>query len=148
MACATSKRGIQETRTHTYRNMKHPIYGDAVYTYTRKQALEDGIQVSAGPMTKEAGIKCPVYINRSVWSQYVKVPDGVTCQDEQGRLWDIIWMLSIAMRGPHKGKDTMQFVVLVRNGKKEKPIKLKAVIGATDIDNPAPAITIMLPDED
>ena len=35
-------------------------------------------------------------MTRPVWGQYVEVPEGVSCQDEAGRLWDILWMFRCA----------------------------------------------------
>ena len=45
--------------------------------------------VRALEVAREAGLKFPVYLTRAVWESYVTVPDGVRCQDEKGRLWDI-----------------------------------------------------------
>jgi hypothetical protein len=84
-----------------------------------------------------------------VWESYVRVPDGVRCQDEKGRLWDIVWMLRCAARrtnGPQ-----MLFGVHVRNDNRDRTpplVTLKATCGPQDIDDPLPAITVMLPDED
>ena len=49
--------------------------------------------------SQEAGLKFPVFINRTVWDQYVVVPPKARCQDESGRLWDILWMLRMGIRG-------------------------------------------------
>jgi hypothetical protein len=125
------------------------LFGEVIYAYTRKQAVEDGFQVLA-PDTecKAAGIKYPVFINRTVWDKYVVVPkimDG--WQDESGRLWDILFMFTLAAKRIQG--NTLLFKLFVQNTKaKPREITLKAVIGPNDIDNPQPAITIMLPDED
>jgi hypothetical protein len=34
----------------------------------------------------------PVFLTRAVFDNYVVVPEGVTGQDEAGRLWDVVWM--------------------------------------------------------
>ncbi len=125
------------------------LFGEVIYTYSRKQAVKDGFQVLA-PETecKAAGIKYPVFINRTVWDTFVVVPKLLEgWQDESGRLWDILFMFTLAAK-IFPG-DTLLFKLFVQNTKaKPRQITLKAVIGATDIDNPQPAITIMLPDED
>jgi type I site-specific restriction endonuclease len=36
-----------------------PVFGDVIYSYTRKQAIEDGVLVDITEMAKEAGIKYP-----------------------------------------------------------------------------------------
>lgn len=122
---------------------------EVLYAYTRKDALADGVQIDVSEVAREAGLKFPVYLTRAVWESYVRVPDGVRCQDEKGRLWDIVWMLRCAAgrtSGPH-----MLFGLHVRNDNRDRTppiVNLKAVCGPRDIDDPQPAITVMLPDED
>jgi len=65
-------------------------FGPVIYAYTRSQAVADGVQVDATATAQEAGIKFPVFLTRAVFDQYVAVPEGVTGQDEAGRLWDLI----------------------------------------------------------
>ena len=108
-------------------------FGPVIYTYTRKQAIADGVQVDVTQTAKEAGITYPVFLTRSVFDAYVAVPPGVECQDEAGRLWDVIWMLALYVRNDNQ---------------RAKLVKLIATCGPLDFDNPAPAITVMLPDED
>ena len=80
---------------------------------------------------------------------YVTVPPDVTGQDEAGRLWDIVWMLRSAIKCSADGSDRIPVSLYVRNdNRKARLIKLVATCGALDIDDPQPAITVMLPDED
>ena len=127
---------------------EHPIFGKAIHTYTRKQALEDGFQVDATETAKEAGIKYPLFLTRSVWEKYVTVPPGVSCQDERGRLWDIVWMLRCRM-GRVDGA-VLTFQLYVRNDNHHRPrlVTLVATVGAMDFDDPQPAITVQIPGED
>ena len=64
----------------------------------RATDLADGVQIDVSEIAREAGLKFPVYLTRAVWESYVRVSDGVRCQDEKGRLWDIVWMLRCAAR--------------------------------------------------
>jgi hypothetical protein len=127
--------------------MTDPIFGEVIASYTRAQALADGEQIEVTATAREAGITFPVFLTRAVWSEFVEVPDGVTCQDESGRLWDIIWMLRTAARqtpGP-----LLRFQFYVRNdNRKPKLVTLKAECGPRDIEDAQPAITVMLPEED
>ena len=127
-----------------------PFVGaEVIYAYTRKDALSDGGQIDVSEVAREAGLKFPVFLTRAVWDSYVSVPDGVRCQDEKGRLWDIVWMLRCAARrtsGPQ-----MLFGLHLRNDNRDRTpplVNLKAMCGPRDIDDPQPAITVMLPDED
>ena len=126
-----------------------PFAGAKVlYAYTRKQALEDGEQIDVSVTAAEAGIRFPVFLTRAVWEKYVRIPEGVRCQDERGRLWDLVWLLRCTARqtsGPH-----MLFRLHVRNDNRRGTpplVTLKAECGPLDIDAPRPAITVMLPEE-
>lgn len=122
---------------------------DVIYAYTRAQALDDGVLIDVTETAKEAGIRHHTAVTAAVWHEYVRVPNGVTGQDERGRLWDILWMFWIAVRRLPKdqGSDLLLYQLLVRNDETEpKEVTLKAVCGPGD--KLEPVITIMLPDED
>ena len=124
------------------------LFGPPVYTYTRQQALADGFQVDVSTTAAEAGIRFPTFLTRAVFDAYVQVPPGGQCQDEAGRLWDIVWMLRCAI-WRMSSADSLRFQLYVRNdNRRPKLVTLKAVCAARDIGDPAPAITITLPDED
>lgn len=124
-------------------------FGPVIYSYTRAQAVADGFQIEVTKTAREAGITFPVFLTRSVFDQYVAVPPGVTCRDEAGRLWDIVWMLRFAIRRSRAGADRLPFALYVRNDNRAaKLVKLIATCGPLDLDDPQPGITVMLPDED
>jgi hypothetical protein len=73
----------------------------------------------------------------------------VTGQDEAGRLWDIVWMTRFAIGKSQAGQTRLPVALYVRNdNQRARLIKLIATCGPLDIDDPQPAITIMMPDED
>ena len=125
------------------------IFGPVLYSYSRSQAFADGLQVEVSKVAQEAGIRFPVFLTRAVYDSFALIPPGVTGQDEAGRLWDVVWMLRFAIRKAQRGQARLPFALYVRNDNKApRLIKLVAMCGALDIDDPQPAITIMLPDED
>jgi hypothetical protein len=122
---------------------------ELIFAYTRSQAIADGYQIEVTKTAKEAGIKFPVFLTRTAFEAYVTVPPGVTGQDEAGRLWDVIWMLRFAILRSAAGCERLPFALYVRNdNSKAKLVKLIAACGPLDLDDPQPAITVMLPDED
>ena len=124
-------------------------FGEVLYSYTRAQAIADGVQVEVSKVAAEAGIRFPVFLTRTVFDAFVTVPPGVTAQDEAGRLWDIVWMLRFAIRKAGNHSSRMPFALYVRNdNRRPKLIKLIATCGPLDMDDPQPAITVMMPDED
>ena len=124
-------------------------FGPVIYSYTRAQAIADGFQIEVTKTAQEAGIKFPMFITRAVFDNYVAVPPEVTGQDEAGRLWDIVWMTRFAIIRSRKDGDRIPVALYFsRDGRTSRLIKLVAVCGPLDIDDPQPAITIMMPDED
>lgn len=131
-------------------NSDDSLFGPVIHRYTRAQALEDGVLVDVSETAREAGIKFPCAVTRAVWDRYVEVPEGVTAQDERGRLWDVVWMLRVAIKKSRDGS-LIQYQLHVRNTNRERLdrrdlVTLKAVCGPGD--EAEPVITIMLPDED
>ena len=124
-------------------------FGEIIYSYTRAQAIADGFQVDVSKVATEAGIRFPVFLTRSVFDAYVTVPPNVSGQDEAGRLWDVVWMLRFAIRKAAQGHNRLPFALYVRNDNRApRLVKLIATCSALDLDDPQPAITVMLPDED
>jgi len=89
-----------------------------------------------------------VALTRAVWERCVRVPPGVACQDEAGRLWDVLWMLRCAI-ARQEGERVVPFAVHVRNDNRESTpplVRLKALCGPGDEGEPV--LTVMLPEED
>jgi hypothetical protein len=130
-------------------------YWQVIYSYSRSQAIADGFQVDVSNIAAEAGIRFPVFITRGVYEQCVAVPlddhgHPLAGQDEAGRLWDVVWMLRFAILRSQPNATRLVVALYVRhsNSHPARLTKLVATAGALDIDDPAPAITVMLPDED
>lgn len=118
-----------------------------IYSYTRKQAVEDGEQVKLegelADLAKEAGWRFPVYLTRSVWNIIEKAVNNKNhLNDLKGVLWDILWM---AARSAKRGGSVINFSVAITGAGRNRNWNMIANCGPTDIDDPSPAITIMLP---
>lgn len=129
--------------------MNESPFGEVIYSYTRAQAIGDGVLVDVTAVAREAGIGFPVAITRAVFDKCVTVPPGIDAQDEAGRLWDIIWMFRANICRPRG--DRCLFQLYVRNHNRARLMRkdlvtLKAICGPGDTAEPV--ITIMLPDED
>lgn len=100
---------------------------DVVHSYTRKQAIEDGdlVQVDA-QLSSQAGLKWPVAIHRNVWDKYVEWTKEdnrrQTFQNTKGRLWDVLFMLSMAIRlARNKEGDRLRFRLnIIPRGQKSR----------------------------
>ncbi len=122
------------------------LFGPVIHPYSRREALEEGALIDVTSTAREAGFLIPVALTRAVWVRYVAVPPKVVAQDEPGRLWDILWMASLAARR-NRDASVVCFTVSVRNDNRQpRPRRLKAVVGSGD--DGEPVITILLPEED
>jgi hypothetical protein len=121
---------------------------DYIYAYTRAEAIADGVLIDVSKLAREAGFKIPVAVTAGVWAECVAVPKGVTCQDETGRLWDVLTMLRHAIAKNSDG-DRVDFELHVRNDNEERTpplVSLYALCGPGD--DAEPVVTVMLPTED
>jgi len=133
----------------------HEPFGPVICAYTRAQALADGVQIDVSKVAAEAGLRFAVFLTRAVYDRFVTVPPGVAGQDETGRLWDVVWMTRFAIMRMRAGRRSepvasrLPVALYVRNDNgPARLVKLIASCGPLDIDDPHPAVTIMLPDED
>jgi hypothetical protein len=55
------------------------FYGEVISTYTRAQAIEDGVLVDAGSIALEAGFTGPVALTSAVWADCVALGFTVSC---------------------------------------------------------------------
>lgn len=123
---------------------------NVIYSYTRKQAIEDGVLIDVSETAREAGFKFPVAMTSEAFGLCVVVPEGVSCQDEKGRLWDVLFMLHRAIK-TGSGGEQVDYSLLVNNhggdlDEQRDTVRLKALCGPGD--DAAPVITIMMPWED
>jgi hypothetical protein len=73
----------------------------------------------------------------------------VLCQDEAGRLWDVLAVLRWVIRGALGSAREVRFGVHVRDDDREGAlpvVRLKALCGPGDQGEPV--LTVLLPDED
>lgn len=120
---------------------------DLIHQYSRADAIRDGVLIEVSAAAQEAGFKFPVALTAAVWALCVEVPPGVECQDQAGRLWDVLTMLRMAARASNGAE--VRFAVHVRNDNREWTpplVRLKALCGPGDQGEPV--VTVMLPGED
>jgi hypothetical protein len=148
-------------------NQPDNFWGNPIFSYTRAQAIADGVLVdltaatddNGQPLCQQAGFKVPVAITRTAWAQTIETggswkPDGdgevlelKGGQSVTGRTWDVLWMLRVAS-GKLTNSDRVHFQVLVdANGDgRRETVNLWALCGPGD--DARPVITIMLEGED
>jgi hypothetical protein len=107
--------------------------------------------IVAGAMTQEAGFKWPVALTSAVWVDCVSWTEDdnhkQTYQDESGRLWDVLFMASHAIRTCSGFGERLLFQLyrVSRDGRSMEAelTTLKLIVGPGDSGEPV--ITILLP---
>ena len=130
------------------------FFGNVISTYTRAQAIEDGVLVDVGSTAREAGFKWPVALTVGAWADCVAWTEDDSrqqvYQDESGRLWDVLYMASYAIRSSKDSGDRLLFQLyrVPRDGHSTDAVlvTLKLIVGPGDAGEPV--ITILLPHED
>ena len=111
---------------------------DLICSYTRAEALADGVLVNISERARRAGIRYPTACTAGVWSLIGTMPESCTVE-ESVRLAEVLAaMLAAIRRGGASGTDRVTFEALGAS--------LWAHCGPGD--TAAPAITIMLEGED
>jgi hypothetical protein len=116
---------------------------EIIYSYTREQALQDGVLVDVSSMAKEAGFKHPTAVSAEVWSIISAFPDGYG-QSVEGRLWDTLFLFRIAA-----SKQAGQEVHFTIGYQQEGGVQETALWGwCGPGDTADPVLTIMVEGED
>ena len=152
-------------------NSETDLWRDApiISRYTRRQAIEDGVLVQLSgsgyvgdewipKMCREAGFNFPIAMTTEVFFDCVDVhknADNAMC-DIEGRLWDILWMIKLAIKRSRSQSEILfklQCVVDAKSGHRRSrspnrpsEIVLKCVCGPDD--DASPCLTIMWPEQD
>ena len=119
---------------------------EIIYSYTRQEAIDDGVLIDVSGTAAEVGIKYPVAVTTALWNQYIEPDQSLKSfgQSVEGRLWDVLWMFRV---NAFICKDSVLYYdVYFLKEEKLELVKLKAVCSPGD--TMSPVVTIMLPEED
>ncbi len=120
-----------------------------VFSYTRAQAIADGVLVDLTEWARETGFRVPVACTSTVWDGYIVPAQDLrpTGQSERGRAHDVLWLLYVAIRKCPAHTDQLRFKIsFLMSARTHETIELKAISGPGDTGEPV--LTVMLPDED
>jgi len=128
--------------------MLEDYFGEAIHTYTREQAIADGVLVDVSETAQEAGFMFNTVVTRAVWNDCIawNNSDEIAYQDESGRLWDVVFMAAFNARQTNGNISLFELYRIPQGKTKAVSVKLKLHIGSGD--TVTPVITIMLPEED
>lgn len=122
---------------------------ETISTYTRAQAIEDGLLFDVSATAREAGFVYPVAVSSALWHDYITPPEGLVGQDADGRLWDVLTMLKVATKQIPSYEPgnvvTFSTLFLMKPRRLEK-VRLRSLCHPGD--NREPVIAIFLERED
>lgn len=125
------------------------FYGAPIHTYTRAQALEDGVlcdlmQDKMAQVAREH-YKYPIACTSAVFDIMQKAVENTRhCNDYAGILHDMLWMSRVYKR--QVNENTVIFRVKIAGAGRKSVFDFKMVCGPSD--DGTPCLTIMLTNED
>jgi hypothetical protein len=126
---------------------------EPIHTYTRAQAINDGILVDVTPTAREAGFNFPCALTAAAHAEAVAWDgENDAFQQETGRLWDVLTMARVSAHGASRGT-TSDRVALKVLRIPNRPHAHQATLTTLHLhigpgDTRAPVLTIMTPGED
>lgn len=122
---------------------------DVIHSYTRAQAISDGVLVDVSQEARALGFKYPVALTGTLNSQYVECPESMQAAgwNTAARLFDLLVSLIKRIKEIHGSTAELHFqfsVDMEESGRTDVPV-WACVNGG---DSGEPVITIMLEGED
>lgn len=121
---------------------------ELIYSYTRAQALADGVLIDISAAAREHGFRLPTAATDSLFYGHVVPPGGLEgeSQSVEGRLHDVLTMAMIAARsGMNQDRVEFEVLFLMRPGRLEK---VTVVLHVGPGDQGEAVLTLMLPGDD
>lgn len=121
---------------------------NVIFSYTRKQAIEDGVLIDVTEQANQLGFKVNTVVSDHLYGDYLTPPAGLEGEGQsvEGRLHDLLFRTLIAAK-TFGVRDRVNFDVLfLMSPGKWATVKILAVMGPGD--HGEPVLTIMLPEDD
>lgn len=123
---------------------------EIIHTYSRADAIRDGVLVDVTSTAAEAGFTVPVALSAAVYEDCVRWDESdPRPQDEEGRLWDVLSMARLAARDAGRVRRVIfELRRIDRAGYGHTPGRVRLALEIGPGDTAEPVITIMQPHED
>lgn len=127
---------------------------DLIFSYTRAQAITDGVLIDITEQAKTFGFKLPLAATDAVWTKAVEWTEADIDrkpglgQSTDGRLSDVLTMAYLAARSAEGNRAPFRVLVVPRFDAGETAEELELVLYIGPGDHGEPVLTLMLPDED
>src|SRR5271157_2274669 len=104
-----------------------------IYSYSRKQAIEDGVLIDVSERAKQFGVKYPLAITDTLWTRFITNPYYQV--NEAGKLSDVLMMFVWAARKIAGNEVHFKVLFATETGHNEE-VGLWAFIGIGDTPEP------------
>ena len=129
-----------------------PFDFTVIHSYTRSQAIDDGMLLDISESASEAGVRFPTAVSANLYHNHV-VPPASTAksgQSVEGRLWDVLMVFrTYATRTPGS---RVTFPVEFVSGHASSGAPVRRTVRILAIVHPGdegePVITLMLPGDE
>ena len=121
---------------------------NVIFSYTRKQAIEDGVLIDVTEQANQLGFKVNTVVTDHLYGDYLTPPAGLEGEGQsvEGRLYDLLFRTLIAAK-TFGARDRINFDVLfLMSPGKWATVKILAVMGPGD--HGEPVLTNMLPEDE
>lgn len=121
---------------------------ELIYSYTRAQAIADGVLIDVTAEARETGFKLHTVVTDNLYHRYIVPPAGLEGEGQsvEGRLHDVLWMVLVAAKKQSEGSYVENHVLFLMAPGRQEKVKVVAVVGPGDEGEPV--LTIMLPGDD
>ena len=114
-----------------------------IYTYTRQDAINDGIFVDVSEVAKELGFNIPVAITSNLFNTYIKKET----ETETNRRLKIFLRITWENISLHPQRDTLTLLTTKAYFDDKTPTDVWIALEAQSPTDPSPAINILLPED-
>jgi hypothetical protein len=122
---------------------------DVIYSYSRSDALADGVLIDVSDIAREAGFTLPVAVSDNLYHSYI-MPSLELAKEGQspsGRLWDTLNVLRYAIKAsPATDRLSLSVLFTMSPNTDPIPVELLAVCGPGDSGEPV--VTVMFPGDE
>lgn len=128
------------------------MFGDdckVIYSYTREQAIDDGVLVDVTHLANLVGFKAPVAVSAALFHDYITPTESLKANGQtlEGRLKDVFLMTLYAMKDRWDGSRA-NFEVLFQMEGELTFKKVQCIVAVEGDKDGNPALTIFRPEDD
>lgn len=123
---------------------------DVIHTYTRKQAIEDGVLIDVTEQAKETGFKVPVAVTSTLYHRYIEPPEELEGEGQsiEGRMHDVLLMVIKAAKDRWEGSMVEFEILFLMNQNPNIEFEKVTCWAMTSAgDSLEPVLTVMLPED-